>query len=184
MVLIADEIQTGFGRTGTFVACEQAGVEPDLILLGKSIAAGLPLSAVVGKPSVIDAPAPHALGGTYVGNPVACAAGVAVLKVLDEENLLERAKQIGGLLQERWRSLAGRFGGIREVRGLGSMVGVEFYDGNSLARLIESARSRGVLALTAGADDNVLRHLVPLVITNAQLEEALSVFEKCLSEAT
>jgi 4-aminobutyrate aminotransferase / (S)-3-amino-2-methylpropionate transaminase / 5-aminovalerate transaminase len=184
VVLIADEIQTGYGRTGTFLACEQAGVEPDLILLGKSIAAGLPLSAVVGKPGVIDAPEPHALGGTYVGNPVACAAGVAVLKVLDEEKLLERAAEIGELLNERWQSIAGRTGGIREVRGLGSMVGVEFYDRNVLARLIESARSRGVLALTAGAEDNVLRHLVPLVITDAQLQEALSVLETCITERT
>ena len=184
VILIADEIQTGYGRTGTFLACEQSAVEPDLVLVGKSIAAGLPLSAVVGNPSVIDAPEPHALGGTYVGNPVACAAGLAVLEVLEEERLMERATQIGDLLRERWQSLAGRFGVIREVRGLGSMVGVEFYDRNVLAGLIESARSRGVLALTAGAEDNVLRHLVPLVITDAQLEEALSVFETCLSEPT
>lgn len=179
-VLIADEIQSGYGRTGTFLACDRSGVRPDLVLLGKSIASGLPLSAVVGDPHLMDAPEPHALGGTYVGNPVACAAGLGVLDALTDERLVERAEVIGERLIGRWQAIGARCGGIREVRGLGAMVGVEFEDPGRLAKLIATARRRGVLALSAGAEDSVLRHLMPLVISDSQLDEGLSVFETCL----
>ncbi|HEY8200186.1 MAG TPA: aminotransferase class III-fold pyridoxal phosphate-dependent enzyme, partial [Actinomycetota bacterium] len=147
-------------------------------------ASGLPLSAVAGDPAWTDALVPHALGGTYVGNPVACAAGLAVLDVMEREGLVERAAAIGDRLVEGWRKIAARSSGaIREVRGLGSMVGVELQDATVVARIVEGARRRGVLLLTAGEDARVVRHLMPLVTTDAQLDEALGVFEAAVEEA-
>ena len=180
---IADEIQAGYGRTGRFLASEHSGVRPDIVVLGKSIASGLPLSAVAGSPEWTDALAPHALGGTYVGNPVACAAGLAVLDVIEEEGLLRRAEQIGARLMEGWTSIAATSTAIREVRGLGSMVGVEFHEGETSGRVADRARRRGVLALTAGEEGKVIRHLMPLVTTDAQLDEAFGAFERAVEEA-
>lgn len=173
---VADEIQSGYGRTGTFLASEQAGVRPDMVTLGKSIAAGLPLSAVAGDPAWLDALPSGALGGTYVGNPVACAAALAVLDVFEEEKLLQRAREVGERLTSAWEEIAARTAAIRAVRGVGAMVGVEFEDAGLLAGLLSGARSRGVLAITAGKERRVLRHLVPLVVTDEQLDEALGVF--------
>jgi 4-aminobutyrate aminotransferase-like enzyme len=173
---IADEIQAGYGRTGRFLASDHAGVRPDLVLLGKSIASGLPLSAVAGDPAWTDALAPHALGGTYVGNPVACAAGLAVLDVIEEEGLIQRAQAIGARLVDGWGKISARTGAVAEVRALGSMVGVEFHDAAAVARVVEGARQRGVLVLTAGEESEVIRHLMPLVTTDAQLDEAFDVF--------
>jgi 4-aminobutyrate aminotransferase/(S)-3-amino-2-methylpropionate transaminase len=184
VAFVADEIQTGYGRTGRFLASDHSGARPDLLVLGKSLASGLPLSAVAGDPAWTDALVPHALGGTYVGNPVACAAGLAVLDVMEREGLIERAAAIGDRLVEGWRKIAARSSGaIREVRGLGSMVGVELQDATVVARIVEGARRRGVLLLTAGEDARVVRHLMPLVTTDAQLDEALGVFEAAVEEA-
>ena len=184
---VADEIQAGYGRTGRFLASDHSGVRPDLVVLGKSIASGLPLSAVAGDPSWTDALAPHALGGTYVGNPVACAAGLAVLDVIEQEGLVERATAIGNRLIEGWRKIAAQSAGavpaIREVRGLGSMVGVEMRDPGLAGRIVEGARQRGVLLLTAGEDGRVVRHLLPLVTTDTQLDEAFGVFEAVVEDA-
>src|SRR5207248_1034245 len=126
IVTIADEIQTGCGRTGTFLASEQFGFEPDVVLLAKSLASGYPLSAVVGRREIMDAPGPSAIGGTYVGNPVACAAANAVLQVIEEEHLIERADQIGKSLRAGWEHIADDTPEIGEIRGVGAMIGVEF----------------------------------------------------------
>lgn len=183
ILLIADEVQTGCGRTGTFLASEQFGIEADLVCLAKSLAAGYPLSAVVGRADVMDAPGPSAIGGTYVGNPVACAAANAVLQVIDEEGLLDRANEIGKTIRSRWEAVAAETAQIGEIRGLGAMIGLEFTDDPEtknpapgiVGRIIEQAASRGVVAVHCGIYKNVLRHLVPLVITDEQLDEGLDV---------
>ena len=175
-VLIADEIQSGYGRTGTFLASEQAGVRPGLVILAKSIAAGIPLSAVVGEPRWMDALNPNALGGTYVGNPVAQAAAHAILDVIEEEGLLQRAKQVGTSLVSRWESIAQGSSSITQIRGLGAMVGVQFADGQLADRVVADALRSGVLAMKAGREGDVIRHLMPLVITDEQVDEAMDVF--------
>jgi 4-aminobutyrate aminotransferase/(S)-3-amino-2-methylpropionate transaminase len=182
-VLIADEVQTGYGRCGSFLASDTFAVRPDLVLLGKSIAAGLPLSAVVGEPSLMDAPSPNALGGTFPGNPVACASALAVLDVFEGEGLVGRAEAIGDLLIGGWRRLADRHGGIREVRGVGAMVGVEFEEGSACGRVIEEALRRGLMLLSAGAEGRVLRHLLPLITSDDQVAEAMEVLEESVKAA-
>lgn len=175
-VLIADEIQSGYGRTGTFLASEQAGVRPGLVILAKSIAAGIPLSAVVGEPRWMDALNPNALGGTYVGNPVAQAAAHAILDVIEQEGLLQRAKQIGTTLVSRWDSIAQGSPSITQIRGLGAMVGVQFADSQLADNVVAEALRSGVLAMKAGREGDVIRHLMPLVITDDQIDEAMDVF--------
>lgn len=175
-VLIADEIQAGYGRTGAFLASDHSGVRPGLVTLAKSIAAGLPLSAVVGDPRWFDALGQNALGGTYVGNPVAQAAAHAVLDVIEEEGLLARAKAIGEVLTQGWNRIAEAGDVVKEVRGLGAMVGVRLKDSTVADAVIGGALQRGVIAMKAGRDGDVIRHLMPLVITDEQLEEAIDVF--------
>ncbi len=183
ILTIADEVQSGCGRTGTFLASQQFGLDPDIVVLAKALAAGYPLSAVVGRREVMDAPGPSAIGGTYVGNPVACAAANAVLDVIDEEGLLERAESVGKAIRSRWEELAREVPQVGEVRGLGSMIGVEFVrdretkepDDTYLARLMRETQGRGLITVGCGLYHNVLRHLPPLVITDEQLEEALDI---------
>jgi 4-aminobutyrate aminotransferase/(S)-3-amino-2-methylpropionate transaminase len=184
IVLIADEIQSGFGRTGRYFAIEHAGIEADLITVAKSMAGGLPLSAVIGKAEIMDAPSAGGLGGTYAGNPISCAAALAVLEIFKEERLLERSDAIGARIRKELHALAKRFPSVVEIRGIGAMVGVEFArhaDGTSYAeRIITAARERGLLLLLAGRGD-AIRFLVPLVITDDQLNEALARFtESCV----
>lgn len=175
-VLIADEIQSGYGRTGAFLASDHSGVRPGLVTLAKSIASGLPLSAVVGDPRWFDALPQNALGGTYVGNPVAQAAAHAVLDVIEGEGLLARAKAIGEALTHGWNRISEGTHLIVQVRGLGAMVGVVFRDAAVADAVIDGALQRGVIAMKAGRDGDVIRHLMPLVITDEQIEEALQVF--------
>ena len=183
IVVIADEIQSGCGRTGTFLASEHFGFEPDLVVLAKALASGYPLSAVVGRKEIMDAPGPSAIGGTYVGNPVACAAANAVLQVIEEEGLIERAESVGKAIRSRWEDLAADITEIGDVRGLGAMVGVEMVKdrgtkepaGEYLSAFMREALRRGVVTVSCGAYHNVLRHLVPLVISDGELEEALDV---------
>jgi len=185
IVLVVDEVQTGFGRTGTFFAVEHFGIEPDLITVAKSIAGGLPLSAVIGKAEIMDAPGDSAVGGTYVGNPVAQAAALAVLDIFEEEHRAERAGQMGGRLRPRMLAWQERFGAIGDVRGLGAMLAIEFVTDRAtkepaaeLARaVVRAAAERGLLLLTAGIYSNCIRVLVPLVVTDAELDEALGVWE-------
>jgi 4-aminobutyrate aminotransferase/(S)-3-amino-2-methylpropionate transaminase len=176
IVLIADEIQTGFGRTGTFFACEQYGLAPDLITVAKSLAGGLPLAAVTGRAEIMDAPAPGGLGGTFAGNPIACAAALATFELMDEA-FLTRARAIGVRLTAALRALQERFAAIQDVRGLGAMTAMELSHGAD--RIVEDAREHGLLLLLAGKR-NVVRILVPLVATDADLDDGLAI----LAEST
>jgi len=171
IVLVADEIQSGFGRTGKFFASEHYGIEPDLITVAKSLAGGLPLAGVTGKSEIMDAPAPGGLGGTFAGNPVACAAALATFELMDDA-FLARAREIGARLTVELRSLQSRFPQIEDVRGLGAMVAMELSSG--AAGIIDAARERGLLLLLAGKR-NVIRILVPLVIDDADLDSALEI---------
>ena len=188
IVLVADEVQTGFCRTGRLFAMEHFGVEPDLITIAKSIAAGLPLSGVVGRAEIMDAPGDSAVGGTYVGNPVAIAAAHAVLDVIAEEQLAERAEAIGETIRARMETWQERFDAVADVRGLGAMLAIAIArDGKPDAALAsavaEEAARRGLLLLKAGIDSNCIRVLVPLVIGDAELDEALGAWEEALAEA-
>ena len=188
ILLVADEVQTGFGRTGTLFAIEQLGVEPDLMTVAKSIAAGLPLSGVLGRAEIMDAPGDSAVGGTYPGNPVAQAAALAVLDVIEEEGLLERARQIGETMRARMLAWHERFAAVGDVRGLGAMLAVEYVEDRETrkpaphvaSRVAEEAAKRGLLVLKAGTYSNCNRVLCPLVITDAQVDEALGVWEEAL----
>jgi 4-aminobutyrate aminotransferase len=188
IVLVADEVQTGFCRTGRTFAMEVFGVEPDLMAVAKSIAAGLPLSGVLGRAEIMDAPGDSAVGGTYVGNPVAIAAAHAVLDVIAEERLNERAEAIGETIRSRMESWHERFDEVADVRGLGAMLAIALARGGkpdaALATAVaEAAMRRGLLLLKAGIESNVLRVLVPLVIEDGELDEALGAWEEALEEA-
>jgi 4-aminobutyrate aminotransferase len=188
ILLIVDEVQTGMGRTGRMFAVEHAGIEPDLMVVGKSIAAGLPLSAVVGRREVFAEVAPQALGGTYVGNPVAAAAALAVLEVMASERLPERAIRLGALLRDRLMAMARRHPLIGEVRGLGAMMGIELVTDRrtkapaaaETAAVVTRALVDGVILLTAGVRRNVIRFLMPLTIRDEILEEGLAVLDRAL----
>jgi 4-aminobutyrate aminotransferase/(S)-3-amino-2-methylpropionate transaminase len=190
IVLIVDEIQTGFGRTGKFFAIEHSGVEPDLVTVAKSLAAGFPLSGVVGKAEIMDAPGPGGLGGTYAGNPVACAAGVAVFDVMRDEKLPERAARIGSVIEERMRSWAAEHELIGDVRVMGAMAGMELVRDRKAktpadtetARVLALARERGLILLRAGMHHNVIRTLMPLTIPDEQLEEGLDIVGSAVAE--
>ena len=192
IVFIADEVQSGVGRTGTFFAIEQSGVEPDLIPFAKSIGGGLPLSGVLGRAEIMDAPAPGGLGGTYAGNPLACAAGNAVLDIFDEDGLLARSVQVGARLKTGLDALAARFDQIGEVRGLGAMLAIELVeDPESKApapalaqQVVEAARERGLLLIKAGMYASVIRILVPLTAEDRDLDEGLSILGEALAVAT
>ena len=183
ILTVADEIQSGCGRTGRFLASDHFGLDPDIVVLGKALGGGFPLSAVVGRSAIMDAPGPSAIGGTYVGNPVACAAANAVLQVIDDEGLVERADVIGKTIRARWEDLSTRVPEIGDIRGLGAMIGVEMVkdratkepDGGYVSRLMSETQRRGLITVNCGIYHNVLRHLVPLVITDEQLEESLDV---------
>src|SRR5690348_7386099 len=188
ILLIADEIQTGFGRTGKMFAVEHSGVEPDLMTVAKSLAAGFPLSGVVGKAKVMDAPDPGGLGGTYGGNPVACAAALAVLDVMEDEKLPARGARIGSIVEERMRTWAQDHETIGEIRGLGAMVGMELVRdrktkepaATETAKLLATARERGLIILRCGVHHNVVRTLMPLNIPDDQLEEGLDILGAAL----
>jgi 4-aminobutyrate aminotransferase/(S)-3-amino-2-methylpropionate transaminase len=189
IVLIVDEVQTGFARTGAFFAIEHYGIEPDLITVAKSIAAGLPLSGVLGKAEIVDAAHDGAIGGTYVGNPVAQAAALAVLDVIEEEGLVERANVIGDAMRERMLGWQERFEQIGDVRGLGAMLALELVHDRATktpapelaAAVIDAATTRGLLLLKAGVHGNCIRVLCPLVITDGELDEALAAWEDALA---
>ena len=190
IVLIADEIQTGFARTGRMFAVEHAGIEPDLMVVAKSVAGGLPLSAVIGKADIMDSPGPGGLGGTFAGSPLASAAGLAVLQVIREEQLLKRAQHIGHFMTSRLKGLQVRFPSVGDVRGLGAMVAVELVKKGSAAApdaeltkaLVQAAGRRGLVILSCGIYANVIRLLAPLTISDALLKEGCNLFEQALDE--
>jgi len=185
IVLVVDEVQTGFARTGKLFAIEHYGVEPDLMTLAKSIAGGLPLSAVVGKAEIMDAPGDSAIGGTYVGNPVAQAAALAVLDVIEEEGLNDRAAALGDAMRARMDTWRQRWPEIGDVRGLGAMIALELVldpetkePAPDLAtEVVDHAARNGLLLLKSGIYSNCIRVLTPLVLADAELDEALSVWE-------
>jgi 4-aminobutyrate aminotransferase/(S)-3-amino-2-methylpropionate transaminase len=188
IVLIVDEVQTGFGRTGTMFAIEQMGVEPDLMTVAKAIAGGLPLSGVVGRAEIMDAPGDSQVGGTYVGNPVAQAAALAVLDVFEEEQLVARAAVIGETLRARMLEWQERFPQIGDVRGMGAMLALELVHdpetkepaADLATAVADEAARNGLLLLKSGIYSNCIRVLTPLVITDAELDEALGVWEQAL----
>ena len=190
MLLITDEIQSGIGRTGKFFAIENWGIEPDLICLAKSLAAGLPLSAVIAKKEITDTLPGGCIGGTYVGNPVACRAALEVINIIEEENLLDRALKIGERLKERFLQMKGKYPLIGEIRGIGAMRAIELVKDQKTkepatqetARIVEECIKNGVFVPTAGINKNILRMLVSLEITDEQLDEALDVLEKAIAK--
>lgn len=187
ILLICDEVQTGAGRTGTWFAVEQSGVAPDLITMAKSMAGGFPISAVVGRAEVMDAAAPGGLGGTYAGSPIACAAALAVLDVFDQENLLQRSRDVGERLTKALNVMAANHACIGDVRGMGAMVAVELFrngdvkqpDADLAKRITAEAAARGLILLTCGTYGNVIRILVPLTASDALLDEGLAVMAAC-----
>ena len=191
IVLIADEVQSGFGRTGTMFAVEQFGVEPDLITVAKSIAAGVPISGVLGRASVVDAAGDSTIGGTFVGSPLGCVAGIAVLDEFDRLDLLARGRAIGERMRTRFSELQAAHPQIGDVRGLGPMLALEFVrDAASkqpapeiATAVAEVALRHGLLILKAGMHGNCLRVLVALVATDDQIEESLDVFAGAVAEA-
>jgi 4-aminobutyrate aminotransferase/(S)-3-amino-2-methylpropionate transaminase len=188
IVLVADEVQTGFGRTGRMFAMEHFDVEPDLVVVAKSIAAGLPLSGVLGRAEIMDAPHEAAVGGTYVGNPVAQAAALAVLDVIEEEGLCDRAQAIGEIVRARMESWQRTHAQVGDVRGLGAMLAIELVENppakapapDLATAVVDEAARRGLLLLKAGLESNCIRVLCPLVISDAELEEGLDVWEASL----
>jgi 4-aminobutyrate aminotransferase/(S)-3-amino-2-methylpropionate transaminase len=185
IVLVADEVQTGFGRTAKMFAIEHSGVVPDMVVVAKSIAGGLPLAGVLGRADLMDAVDPGGLGGTYAGNPLACAAALATLDAFEAEDILGRARRLGERLRAFLETLARRHSQMVEVRGLGAMLAVEFTDapadelGRNLAkRIVDDACSRGLILLTAGPKGKTIRFLVPLVASDDELDSGLARFEQ------
>jgi len=188
IVFIADEVQTGFARTGQMFACENEGVVPDMIVTAKGIAGGLPLAAVTARAEIMDSSHVGGLGGTYGGNPIACAAALGAIETIEEEKLVDRARHIGGILNESLTALAKKYPIIGEVRGRGAMQAIELVKAGTkdpnpeaMAAVIKYCQSKGVLILTAGTYGNVIRFLPPLVISDALLKDALSVLEEAFA---
>ena len=188
IVFIVDEVQTGFGRTGKMFAVENWGVTPDLMALAKSIAGGMPLSAVVGKAEIMDVPTKGRIGGTYGGNPIACAAGLSAIDYMETNDLSKRANYIGAFMTKRLKELQEEYPAIGDVRSLGAMVAAEFVKdrktkkpaGDETPLIMQECFKRGLIALGAGIYSNVIRFLPPLVLTDKQMEETMSIFEEAL----
>jgi len=189
IVLIADEIQTGFGRTGKLFAFEHGGIQPDLVTVAKSLAGGLPLSGVVGRAEIMDAPLPGGLGGTYGGNALGCAAALAVLDAFEQDGLLDRAEHLGQKLEAGLRELARKHSIIGDVRGLGFMQAIELVtdrktktpDPTHTQHVIDAARERGLLVIKCGVHRNVIRFLAPLIVSDESLDKALAIIDAALS---
>jgi 4-aminobutyrate aminotransferase / (S)-3-amino-2-methylpropionate transaminase / 5-aminovalerate transaminase len=188
VLFIADEVQTGFGRTGALFASERYGIEPDIIVTAKSIGGGLPLAAITGRAEIMDAPGPGGLGGTFAGNPVACEAALAVLDMFEQQDLNARANALGEHFQKRAREWQKRWPMIGEVRGLGAMQAIELVQSQDkrepaaeeTRQITQYCYEHGVITISAGSYGNVIRLLMPLVITDAQMDEALDVLEAAL----
>ena len=189
IVLVADEVQTGFGRTGRMFAMEHFGIEPDLVTVAKSIAGGLPLSGVVGRATIMDHPHSGAIGGTFIGNPVALAAALAVLDIFEEEQLVERAQLLGAALRARMLDWQSRWPRVGDVRGLGAMLAIELVRDPGtkepapelVEAVVDEALQRGLLLLKAGVNGNCIRVLCPLTTTDAELDDGLRAWEDALA---
>lgn len=192
ILLIADEIQTGFGRTGAMFACERLGLEPDLLTMAKSLTGGLPMAAVTGKADIMDAPGVGQLGGTFGGNPAACAAALAVIDTIEKESLCARANLLGDRFRKRASKWQSQWELVGEVRGLGAMQALELVRSKTTRepaeeetrRVSEYCYEHGLVTITAGSYGNVIRLLMPLVITDAQMDEALDVLEAALAQVS
>lgn len=192
ILFIADEVQTGFGRTGTLFACEQYGIEPDLIVTAKSLGGGLPVAAVTGRAEIMDAPVPGGLGGTFAGNPVSCTAALAVLDAFDQENLSARANQLGNRFSARANKWKDHWELVGDVRGLGAMQAIELVrsrEGREPAdtetkQIVQYCYEHGLVVLSAGTFGNVVRLLMPLVISDEQFDEGLDVLEAAIAQVS
>jgi 4-aminobutyrate aminotransferase/(S)-3-amino-2-methylpropionate transaminase len=190
ILFIADEIQTGFCRTGKMFAVEHDGVVPDMMIIAKSMGAGMPISGVVGRAEIMDAPPPGMLGGTYSGNPVACAAALAVLDLYTQQDLAARSRQIGDAVLATFSKLQQQYAFVGDVRGQGGMVAIELVkdratkepDAHSTTEIMMAAHKRGLVLIKAGMYDNILRVLVPLVITDEQLRQGLDILEAAFAQ--
>lgn len=193
IVLIADEVQSGFCRTGRMFASEywkEAGVQPDIIATAKSIAAGVPLSAIIAREEIMEAPAPGTIGGTYCGNPLACAASLKTIEIMERDHLAERSCEIGQKVTARYRQMMEKYDCIGDVRGLGGMIGIEFVKDRETkepapaltSAIIQECAQNGLLVEGAGTYNNVIRFLAPLVMTNEQLEAGLAIFENAVKK--
>jgi 4-aminobutyrate aminotransferase / (S)-3-amino-2-methylpropionate transaminase / 5-aminovalerate transaminase len=190
ILLIADEVQTGFARTGAMFACEQLGLEPDLVTMAKSLTGGLPMGAVTGRAEIMDAPGVGQLGGTFAGNPAACEAALAVFEVIEKENLCARANVLGERFRRRAAKWQARWELVGDVRGLGAMQALELVRSKSSRRPADAETTQvsqycyehGLVTITAGSYGNVIRLLVPLVITDGQMEEGMDVLEAALAQ--
>jgi len=191
IVFVADEVQSGFGRTGKMFGYQHAGIEPDLVVMAKSLAAGLPLSAVVGKAAIMDAPLAGGLGGTYGGNPLACASALAVLDVFESEGIVARAAALGDQMREALLRLQARVPQVGDVRGLGCMLALEFVkergtkeaDADLAQRVVDKARDRGLLLLKCGPHKNVVRLLPPLTATDGDMASGVAILEAAVLDA-
>jgi len=189
VLFIADEVQSGFGRTGALFASERYGIEPDLIVTAKSLGGGLPLAAVTGRAEVMDAPGVGGLGGTFAGNPLSCAAALAVIDLFERENLLVRANELGDRFQRRAREWQRRWPLVGNVRGLGGMQAIELVQSpetktpaaDETRKIAQYCYEHGLITITAGSYSNVIRVLVPLVATNEQIDEGLDVLESAIA---
>ncbi|EAP9801897.1 4-aminobutyrate--2-oxoglutarate transaminase [Salmonella enterica] len=191
IMLIADEVQSGAGRTGTLFAMEQMGVAADITTFAKSIAGGFPLAGVTGRADVMDAIAPGGLGGTYAGNPIACAAALAVLDIFEQENLLQKANTLGNTLRDGLMEIAETHREIGDVRGLGAMIAIELFENGDpgkpnatlTADIVARAREKGLILLSCGPYYNILHILVPLTIEASQIRQGLEIIAQCFDEA-
>jgi 4-aminobutyrate aminotransferase/(S)-3-amino-2-methylpropionate transaminase len=192
ILVIADEVQTGFGRTGRMFACEHWKIEPDILITSKSLAAGMPLASVTGRAEIMDGPMPGSLGGTFGGNPVSAAAALAAIELIEKHNLVERAVRIGDKVRDRFEGLWKKCAQVGNCRGAGAMRAIEFVkDRNTkepakdlVGRILRLCYERGLLVINAGTYGNVIRTLMPLVIADDQLEEGMEVLEAAILEAS
>jgi len=191
VLFIADEVQSGFGRTGALFASERYGIEPDIVVSAKSLGGGLPLAAITGRAEIMDAPGPGGLGGTFAGNPVSCEAALAVLDLFEQKDLYSRADELGEHFQERAREWQKRWPIIGEIRGLGGMQAIELVESpetrtpaaEDTKKITQYCYEHGVITISAGSYGNVIRLLMPLVISDEQMDEALNVLEAGIQTA-
>ena len=191
-MLIADEVQSGFCRTGKMFASEYwlaEGVQPDIVSTAKSIAAGIPLSAIIAREEIMEAPMKGTIGGTFCGNPLACAAALKCIEIMERDRLAERSLEIGKKVQDAYHCMQEKYSVIGDIRGLGGMIGIEFIRGSGdktpapelTMAIIQECAKNGLLVESAGTYNNVIRFLAPLVMSDEQLEEGLKIFEEAIA---
>ncbi|MGB5377755.1 aspartate aminotransferase family protein, partial [Muriicola sp.] len=192
IMLIMDEVQSGFCRTGYWASWQYYGVQPDLSTYAKSMGSGLPIAAVVGRAEVMDAAASGSIGGTYIGSPVCCAASLATIKYMKEIDLNQKAMEVGAIIMNRLKSLMNHCPEIGDVRGVGAMIGIEFVkngdsrqpDAETCTKIVKGCSENGLIILSAGTHKNIIRILSPLVITNEQLDKGMTIMENEIKKAT